>query len=80
MIEMASTFQLTFYQLVLMLRQSTPTLMVHGEVGEYPTEVLVKCRLLCFLQTLRDNDNKTKLPSILYTFMLKVVSVSTAPV
>ena len=47
MTEMASKVQSKFYKLVLRLRQSTPTLMVHGEVGKYPIEVLVKCRF-CF--------------------------------
>ena len=72
MTEMASKLQLQFYKLVLMLRQSTHTLTVYGEEGKYTTEVLVKSRLLCFWLKLRDNDNKTTLSSIVYTFLLKL--------
>ena len=66
MTEMTSKLQLKFHKLVLWLRHSTSTLMVHGEFVKFWLNV--DCYF--FWLKLLDNDDKTNLSSILYTSLV----------
>ena len=44
--------QLRFLRLILGVKVTTPTCMVLGEVGRYPTEIDAKCRMLGFWYSL----------------------------
>ena len=47
-LDLIGKLQLKFYNNVLKLKASTPTLMVLGEVGNYPVELHIKLRKLLF--------------------------------
>ena len=59
---------LQFCKNILKVRSSTPNYMVYGELGRYPMEVMVKCKIVLFWNNLLCESNK--LSSILYKLML----------
>jgi hypothetical protein len=58
---------LQFCKNVLKVRSTTPNYMVYGELGRYPMEVMVKCKIVLFWNNLLCESNK--LSSILYKLM-----------
>ena len=69
---LATKLQLRFYKIVFRLRKSTPNAMVFGELGKYPLDVNMKCRVLCYWYKLIDPVNKNKLSSIIYKFTYRL--------
>ena len=61
--------QIQFYKIILNLRSSTPTQMVLGEVGKFPTLICIKTRILMYWFNLINPDNRNKLSSIIYQLM-----------
>ena len=61
---------LKFCKRVLQVRNITPNIMVLGELGRFPIEVIVKLRMISFWSKLIQNESK--LSSILYKLMLSL--------
>jgi hypothetical protein len=70
--ELAIKLQLRFYKIVFRLKKSTPNIMVFGELGKYPLDVNIKCKMLCYWFKLINPVNKNKLSSIMYRFTHKL--------
>ena len=64
--------QLKFYKQVLKLRQSTPSLMIFGEIGKFPVTVSVKSRMLSFWLKLVTAQNGNTLSALVYRFLLSM--------
>ena len=64
--ECVCKLQLKFYKFLLRLRQSTPSMMVLGEVGKFPISVNIKSRLLTFWFKVSSKENKSKLSNLMY--------------
>ena len=62
--ELATKLQLRFYKIVFKLKKSTPNVMVFGEVGKYPLELNIRCRMLCYWYKLASLANKHKFSSV----------------
>ena len=60
---------LKFCKYILRIKSSTPTFMVYGELGEYPVDIDIKCRMLGFWLKLI-NGKQTKYSCILYHILL----------
>jgi hypothetical protein len=59
-----------FCKRVLQVRNTTPNIMVLGELGRFPIEVIVKLRMISFWSKLIQNESK--LSSILYKLILSL--------
>ena len=70
MCELVNKLQLRFYKILLNLSRSTPSHMILGELGQYPLEIQAKSRMLCFWYKLSDPQNRGKLSSLVYEFLL----------
>ena len=57
--------QLKCFKIVLKLRQSTPSQMIFGEIGKYPTYVFIKTRIMNYWYRLV-TDNSNKLSALVY--------------
>ena len=58
-LELVTRFQLRFLKLVLGVNKTTPSCMVYGELGCYPTQIDVQCRLLSFWYKLMISSNNS---------------------
>ena len=58
-LELVTRFQLRFLKLVLGVNKTTPSCMVYGELGCYPTQIDVQYRLLSFWYKLMINSNNS---------------------
>ena len=63
--------QLRFFKIILKVGKTTPSNIVFGELGQFPLDVPAKCRMLSFWYKLAYGDNKGKLSSVMYRFLLK---------
>lgn len=72
MCEQATKLQQRFYKIVLTLGKSTPAHMLFGELGKFPLELQAKQRMLNFWYKLIDSQNKNKLSSVMYKFLLQL--------
>ena len=63
-----SQFQLKFYKYILKLKMSTPSVMVLGELGAFPIENDITCRMLNFWSKLVNGKND-KICASLYRTM-----------
>ena len=70
--ELATKLQLRFYKIVFKLKKSTPNAMIFGELGRYPLDVNMKCRMLCYWYKLISPIHKNKFSSIVYCFTYKL--------
>ena len=68
-------FQLQFLKCILNLKKSTPNVMVYGETGIYPIEILVKCRLVKYWAKII-SPHKKSLTQELYNVLLYKSSTS----
>ena len=59
---------LDFLKSILKLKKSTPNVMVYGEFGRYPLEVMIKTRMIKFWCKLLSGKN-TKISCIMYKLM-----------
>jgi hypothetical protein len=60
---------LQFLKRILGVRVTTPNCLVYGELGRYPLDINIKCRMLCFWSRLMTTE---KLSSKIYKLLLKL--------
>ena len=60
--------QLKFYKLVLGVKQRTPSCMVYGELGKYPVDVSIQCRVLVYWAKVI-NQKSDKFSNIIYRLL-----------
>ena len=65
-VDLINKLQRKFFKIVLKLRKSTPNVMLYGETGTFPIDVIIKQRMLNFWFTLVSNENANKLSSLVY--------------
>ena len=68
--ESIEKLHLQFCRNIFKVRSTTPNYMAYGELGIYPMEVMVKCKIILFWNNLLCKSNK--LSSILYKLMFKL--------
>jgi hypothetical protein len=70
--DFAKKLQLKFYKIVFKTRQSTPSYFLYGELGKFPVDIHIKCRMLNFWIKLTSPENQSKLSSVMYRFLLRL--------
>lgn len=60
-----------FYKIILNLKKATPNIILHGELGRYPIDILVKSRMIGFWQRLI-NGKQDKIAYKLYKILLSM--------
>ena len=60
---------LQFLKRILGVRVTTPNCLVYGELGRYPLDINIKCRMLCFWSRLMTTE---KLSSKIYKLLFKL--------
>ena len=60
---------LQFLKRILGVRVTTPNCLVYGELGRYPLNINIKCRMLCFWSRLMTTE---KLSSKIYKLLFKL--------
>ena len=62
---------LQFMKRILNVRISTPNFYIYGELGRYPLDVTIKCRILCFWSRLfTTNKLSSKVYCLMYNLYL----------
>ncbi len=64
-------FQLKFYKMMLKLKQSTPNVMVYGELGVLPVEQLIQARILNYWAKVV-NSKSDRICHIMYNLMFEL--------
>jgi hypothetical protein len=54
-------FCLQFYKILLGLKKCTPNCILYGELGRYPIDMFIKCRMIAFWQRIVCNSTGIKL-------------------
>ena len=70
-IELIEKLQLKFIKMLLHLKQSTPSMMIYGELGITPLSVKIKTKMLMYWFRLLKNRSENKLSFILYSLLFK---------
>ena len=70
--DVVNKLQRKFLKIILRLRTSTPTAMLHGETGTFPVEVTIKSRIMNYWYTLVSHENSNKLSSLVYRCLLNM--------
>ena len=60
---------LQFSKRIVGVRVTTPNCLVYGELGRYPLDINIKCRMLCFWSRLMTTE---KLSSKIYKLLFKL--------
>ena len=55
--DLIERLHLKFCKLLLCLKKSTPNFMVYGELGAYPLDIYIKCRMLGYWARLLSQNN-----------------------
>jgi hypothetical protein len=55
------SFCLQFYRILLGLKKCTPNCILYGELGRYPIDMFIKCRMIAFWQRIVCNSTGIKL-------------------
>ena len=55
------SFCLQFYKILLGLKKCTPNCILYGELGRYPIDMFIKCRMIAFWQRIVCNSTGIKL-------------------
>ena len=66
---MVERLHLKFCKYLLRVKSSTPSFMVYGELGEFPTSITIKCRMINFWLRLLNGKN-SKYSKIIYHMLL----------
>ena len=66
--DLIERFHLKFCKLLLCLKKSTPNYMIYGELGIYPLDIYIKCRMLGYWNRLL-SQNDVKLSKIMYNLL-----------
>ena len=66
--DLIERLHLKFCELLLCLKKSTPNFMVYGELGAYPLDIYIKCRMLGYWAKLLSQNND-RLSKIMYNLM-----------
>jgi len=69
---LADKLRLKFFKLLTKCRMSTPTNIILGELGRYPSEVYIRCRVLNYWYRLQVQMKEFSFASILYNVMCKL--------
>ena len=69
---MVERLHLKFCKYILRVKSSTPNFMVYGELGEFPTSISIKTRMVNFWLRLL-NDKNSKYSKIVYHMLLSMV-------
>ena len=64
--DISNKLQRKFFKIVLKVKNSTPNVMLYGETGSFPVDVIIKQRMLSFWFELVSNENSNKLSSLVY--------------
>ena len=70
--DVVNKLQRKFLKIILRLRTSTPTAMLHGETGTFPVDVTIKSRIMNYWYTLVSHENSNKLSSLVYRCLLNM--------
>ena len=62
---------LQFYKIIMCFKETTPNPIFYGELGRYPSEILIKSRVIGFWKRLV-SDKLDKISCILYNLMYKM--------
>lgn len=71
--DIIETLFLQVYKIILSFKKSTPNVILYGELGRYPAEVLIKPRVIGFWKRLVCGK-QDKIPSVLYNLVFKMHS------
>ena len=70
-IELLEKLQLKFIKMLLHLKQSTPSMMIYGELGLTPLSVKIKTKMIMYWFRLLKSRSENKLSFILYSLLFK---------
>ena len=66
---MIEKLHLKYCKTILHVKKSTPSCMVYGELGRFPLDIRIKCRLITFWSRLVSSDLCFRTSCILYNLM-----------
>lgn len=69
--EIIESLYLHFYKIIMCFKKCTPNIILYGELGRYPAEILLKSRIIGFWKRLVCGK-QDKISSILYNLMYKM--------
>ena len=69
--EMLERICIQFYKIILNVKKTTPNVMLYGELGRYPIEILCKSRMVGFWQRIV-NGKQDKIAFKLYKVLLSL--------
>ena len=70
-IELLEKLQLKFIKMLLHLKQSTPSMMIYGELGITPLSVKIKTKMIMYWFRLLKSRSENKISFILYSLVFK---------
>jgi hypothetical protein len=70
-LDILERFQLLFLKYVLNIKKATPNVMVYGETGIYPLEIIVKSRLVKYWAKLVGNQKKSLTKELYHVTLYK---------
>ena len=62
---------LQFYKIILNMKKSTPDLVLLGELGRFPSDIFIKCRMIGFWKRIL-SGKKDKISHLLYSLLYKL--------
>ena len=69
--EILEKLQLRFYRYILKVKNGTPNCMLYGELGRYPIDIIIKCRLIAYWHKLV-TGNINKMAHSMYETLLNL--------
>jgi len=69
--DMLEKLHLRFYRYILKVKNSTPNCMLYGELGRYPVDIFIKCRIITYWHNLVNSSNQ-KLSHSMYNVLLEL--------
>ena len=66
-------FQITIYKHALYAHRYTSTDIVNGEIGMYPLDISIKCRMINYWSSLTMGKRNTKLSFVIYICLLQLL-------
>ena len=69
--DLLESLYLQFYKIILKAKKSTPNVILYGELGRYPIDLIVKSRMIGFWQRIV-NSKSDKISNKLYSILLSM--------
>ena len=69
--DVLESLYLQFYKIILKAKKSTPNVILYGELGRYPIDLIVKSRMIGFWQSIV-NSRSDKISNMLYSILLSM--------